>query len=219
MVSKLVRSRLSSSAVAAAARLWNVTVATSRDASVAVDVAVRTGYAETIVEYRVRPPLYASLAATIRSRHCCELGSLKSSSEFVAREGRPGECARCRWAGVCVVSSRTTIGVAVVPAIFALCAGCEVLVKDREDRLVSAFFETICEMLPELRDRASPQCLERRTGDAYAIYGTFDAWSHSATTRRSRKSRTALSWRTRFIRYGNAASAGYVARAALERRR
>ena len=58
---------------------------------------------------------------------------------------------------VCVISSRTTIGVALLPAIFALCSKCDVLVKDREDHLIAAFFETLGDELAELRDAATAQ--------------------------------------------------------------
>ena len=85
-----------------------------------------------------------------------ELGCLDVLDGFVERAGRPP--ARALPLGrVCIVSSRTTIGVAILPAIFALCAKCDVLVKDREDHLVAAFFETLGDELAELRDAATAQ--------------------------------------------------------------
>jgi acyl-CoA reductase-like NAD-dependent aldehyde dehydrogenase len=211
MVSKL-GARDIVEAVAAAARLWrNRSYVPRRNAC--RDVAVRTGYAETIVEIafdRLFTPLDA---ATIEAVIAAELGSVKVLGEFVAREGA-GRVRALPLGRVCVVSSRTTIGVAVVPAIFALCAGCEVLVKDREDRLVSAFFETICEMRPELRDRAAAVFWNGAL-DAVDL-GTFDcvvAFGSNATLATIAHG---LSWRTRFIPHGNAASAGYVASAALD---
>ena len=82
------------------------------------------------------------------------------STSFALRPGRPR--ARAIAAGsVCVVSSRTTIGVAIVPAVFALCAKCDVLVKDREDGLVRAFFSTLAEERAEFAEAARAQSLGR----------------------------------------------------------
>jgi hypothetical protein len=111
-------------------------------------IVERTGYSLPAVEYALDRLFFSvtesELIATIRG----ELGSLNFLDRFAHREGRPDA-----WASpagkVCIISSRTTIGVAMVPAIFALCAKCDVLVKDREDALVHAFFETLAEELDE----------------------------------------------------------------------
>src|SRR5580704_3172726 len=114
-------------------------------------VSARMGYSPSVVEFAFerlfRPMTGDAIAAVIAG----ELGSLDALDAFVHRAA--GGPARALSIGrVCIISSRTTIGVAIVPAIFALCAKCEVLVKDREDHLVSAFFATLTETLAELGD-------------------------------------------------------------------
>ena len=211
MVSKL-GARDIVAAVAAAARRWSDRSYLPRH-NACRDVAERTGYAEAVVETafdRLFTPLDAS---TIEATIAAELGSVAIFDEFVAREG-VGRVRALPLGRVCVISSRTTIGVAIIPAIFALCAGCNVLVKDREDRLVAAFFATLCEVLPELRDRAAATSWngERDTLDL----GAFDsvvAFGNDETLATIARS---LPLRTRFVPHGSAASAGYVASAALD---
>ena len=103
----------------------------------------------------------ASLEATIAG----ELGSLDALDDFVARPGRPA--ARALPVGrVCIISSRTTIGVAIVPAVFALCAKCDVLVKDREDGWCAPSSRRSREELDELRDAGAGANLGRAMSDA-----------------------------------------------------
>ena len=176
-------------------------------------IAERTGYALPAVEYALDRLFFSvtpsALEATIRA----ELGSLAILDGFAPREGRPDA-----WAApagnVCVISSRTTVGVALVPALFALCAKCTVLVKDREDSLVAAFFETLTEELDEFagaaraatwtsNDAGAP---EMRAFDAVAAFGSDGALQAI---------RASLHPQARFIGYGPRASAGYVTRESL----
>ncbi|MFZ0032706.1 MAG: acyl-CoA reductase [Candidatus Cybelea sp.] len=210
MVRKPVRSIIG--AIDAAAARWNARSFAPR-ASVVNAVAARTGYSLPAVEYAV-DCLFGTLRRDrLEAVIADELGSLDVLDRFVERTGRP--LARALPLGrVCIVSSRTTIGVAILPAVFALCAKCDVLVKDREDHLVAAFFETLAETLPELRDCATAQ-IWHGDGDAYALtsFEAVVAFGNDATLAQIA---TALSPRTRFIGYGSKASAGFVTRATLE---
>ncbi|HEY6325351.1 MAG TPA: acyl-CoA reductase [Candidatus Cybelea sp.] len=176
------------------------------------DVSARTGFGPAMVEYAF-DRLFGSLERDrIEAVIADELGCMDVLDRFVERAGRPR--ARALPIGrVCVLSSRTTIGVAIVPAILALCAKCDVLVKDREDRLVSAFFATLIEELPELRASLTAEHWEGASGartirgfDAVVAFGS-DA-SLSAIAAR-------LPHSARLIPYGSKASAGYVTREAL----
>lgn len=176
-------------------------------------VAERTGYSLPVVEYALDRLFFSiterELEAVIRS----ELGSPDVLDGFAARAGRPDA-----WAApagrICVISSRTTIGVAIAPSIFALCAKCDVLVKDREDALAAAFFETLAEELDEFAGAARSAIWNSCDENAPDL-GTFEAvvafGSDPTLTAISRNLRPDA----RFIGYGSRASAGYVDRESL----
>lgn len=197
-------------AIAAAAGSWSDRNDDRRRAACR-QVAERTGYAAAAVETafdRLFSPLHAeAIEAAIAS----ELGSLDVLDAFVERGS--GRVRALPIGRVCVVSSRTTIGVALMPAIFAMCAGCDVLVKDREDRLVALFFQTLCEVQPELTRRiaaaawrGSDDAVDLSHFDAVVAFGSTDTLTTIARS---------LPLRTRFIPYGSAMSAGYVGAADL----
>lgn len=175
-------------------------------------VCERTGYPAGAVDYafdRLFGSMRAdSVAAVIES----ELGSLQILDDFVTMPGRPP--VRALPVGrVCVIASRTTIGVAIVPAVFALCAKCTVLVKDREDYLTSSFFSSVAEQLAWLGDRmhAAPwDGTSLASGlheyDAVAAFGSDESLAQIAAQ---------LQPSARFIAYGTKAGGGYVTRAAL----
>lgn len=175
-------------------------------------VGARTGYSLASVDYALDRLFDAVRREAIEAIIVDELGSLDVLDDFVTRDGRPR--ARALSIGsVCIVSSRTTIGVAIVPAIFALCAKCDTLVKDRDDRLVAAFLETVAEQLPSLRGHASAQIWHGEGGgtdlsryDAVVAFGDDATLATIAAT---------LDGGVRFIAYGSKASAGYVTREAL----
>ena len=175
-------------------------------------VVERTGYTAPVVEYAL-DQLFGSLTVdALEATISGELGSLDVLDDFALRPGRPR--ARALPVGsVCVISSRTTIGVAIVPAVFAMCAKCDVLVKDREDGLVRAFFETLAQELDAVADAARAQTWE---GESDAInVGSFDAivaFGSDATLTRIAAS---TQGKTRFIGFGSRASIGYVAREEL----
>jgi hypothetical protein len=177
-------------------------------------IVERTGYSLPSVEYALDRLFFSvtesELIATIRS----ELGSLEILDGFTKRESRPDA-----WASpggnVCIISSRTTIGVAIVPAIFALCAKCDVLVKDREDWLVQAFFETLAEELDEFA--AAARAAPWESGGAHpVVLQEFDVVVAYGGDEAFTNLRKAMHPQARFIAYGPRASAGYVTRESLE---
>jgi Acyl-CoA reductase (LuxC) len=174
-------------------------------------IAARTGYSIPIIEYAL-DQLFRSIAALdLEATIANELGSLEILDRFTERAGRSKALAR-PVGSVCVISSRTTIGVAILPAVFALCAKCDVLVKDREDGLVRAFFSTLCDELDEFRSAARAQTW---TGDEDAVdLTTFNAvvafGSDSTLTRIAQAAAPST-----FVSYGSKATIGYVAREAL----
>jgi Acyl-CoA reductase (LuxC) len=176
-------------------------------------VSARTGYSLPVVEYAF-DRLFGSLRRDqIEAVIADELGSLDVLDGFAKRSGRPRAHA-LPVGRVCIVSSRTTIGVAIVPAIFALCAKCEVLVKDREDALVAAFFETLAQAHPELAAAATAQPW---TGDADApSLGTFDAVVVFGSDATLATIAATVASPTRLIGFGSKGSAGYVTREALQ---
>lgn len=161
-------------------------------------IAGRTGYSVPVVEYaldRLFMPLTAS-----------------ALNQIIERE--IGDAAVLPIGRVCVISSHTTIGVALWPALFALCAKCEVAVKDRDDGLIAAFFETLGEELDALGNAAhastwapgDEDAPDLRSFDAVVAFGSDETLNGIAH---------ALDARTRFIPFGTRASAGYVARESL----
>jgi hypothetical protein len=112
-----------------------------------------------------------------------------------------------------VISSRTTIGVAIVPAVFALCAKCGVLVKDREDALAGAFFATLGEELGDAGDAPIARAWHGER-DARDLDG-FDAVVAFGDDATLPKIRAQLAPHARWIGYGTKASCGYVGRDAL----
>ncbi|MBV9720268.1 MAG: hypothetical protein JOZ77_13215 [Candidatus Eremiobacteraeota bacterium] len=175
-------------------------------------VSARTGYSLATVEYAFDRLFGNVRAEAIEAVIADELGCLEILDDFVGRRGRPR--ARALPIGrVCIISSRTTIGVAIVPAIFAICAKCDVFVKDREDYLVAAFLQTLTEELPELAGRALAQPW---VGGAGAVnlrpFDTIVAFGSDATLA---EISAQVCFPSRLIGFGSKASAGYIASAAL----
>jgi hypothetical protein len=175
-------------------------------------VVARTGYSLPVVEYAFDRLFGALRRTAIEAIIADELGCIEVLDGFVERTGRPRAAAVPR-GRVCIVSSRTTIGVAIVPAIFALCAKCDVLVKDREDHLVGAFFETLAAELPELRDAAIASAwtrdAEAATLDDFEIVLAFGSNATLAQIAAH------LRCPVQMIGYGTKASAGYITREGL----
>ena len=141
-----------------------------------------------------------------------ELGSLDVLDDFVARDGRPR--ARALPIGrVCIVSSRTTIGVAIVPAIFALCAKCDVARQGSRRSSRRGVFRHRRGAAPALRGAATARPGPAKATRRILRYDAVVAFGDDAHAGEDRD-RAALQ-RRRFIAYGSKASAGYVTREAL----
>jgi len=175
----------------------------------------RLGYTTPVVDYALDRLFGGITAGALTAAIADELGSLEVLDGFAERSGRPAAWARGADA-VTIVSSDTTIGVAIVPLVFALAAKCAVTVKDRTDALVAAFVETLGEERPELRAATDVRAwsggdddVEAQTlGDADVVvaFGGSDAL-------RSIRERCAVD--ATFVPFGHRASAGYVGAAAL----
>ena len=175
----------------------------------------RLGYTMPVVDYALdrlfggltRPVIVAAIEA--------ELGTVAALDGFVARAGAPAAWAR-GVERVTIVSSDTTIGVAIPPLAYALCAKCRVTVKDRSDALVAAFAATLGEALPALRDAIDVQTWSG--GDASReddAFGRADAVVAFGGPDALRAIRAACAPDATFVPFGHRASAGYVDRAAL----
>ncbi|HTX03551.1 MAG TPA: acyl-CoA reductase [Candidatus Acidoferrales bacterium] len=199
-------------AVADAAQRWSDADFPARVRATAA-IAKRTGYTTPVVDYAL-DRLFAPLrAATLERAVAQELGSIDALDRFVERDGVQSRAYPV--GSTVIVSSETTIGVAVIPAVFALCAKCPVLVKDREDTLVGAFFETLSQEYPELGQRAQARVWkggdpaedrDLRVADVVVAFGRDESLAAI---------RGVLRPGARFIGYGHRASIGYVSREAL----
>jgi hypothetical protein len=201
-------------AVADAAERWSDADFPPRVRATAA-IEQRLGYTMPVVDYAL-DRLFTSLTVdALRAAIDGELGSLAALDGPVVQAGRPAAWAR-GVDRVTIVSSDTTIGVAIVPLAYALCAKSRVIVKDRSDALVAAFAETLGEALPALRD-----AIEVRdwSGGDRAIeddaFGRADVVVAFGGPDALRAIRAACAPDATFVPFGHRASAGYVDRAAL----
>ena len=153
---------------------------------------------DTLFESVTYDALYESIAAELP-----DIGMLDSfvPEGSIQRRARPV-------GRVCILSSRTTIGVAIIPMLFALAAKCDVTVKDREDQLVAAFLETLAQEHP-----AFAQCARawHWQGEAHDLLG-YDAVVAFGDDATLQQIRAACSPTARFLGFGSKASAGYFGR-------
>lgn len=209
MVKKSVRAIVA--AIAAAAARWSEPGFAPR-MRIRGAVSERTSYSLPAIDFAF-DTLFGSLRReALEAIIADELGCLDVLDDFVARGAR-GRVRALPLGRVCIVSSRTTIGVALLPALFALCAKCQVLVKDREDNLIATFFETLAGELDEARSVAIAQTWTG--GDADYDLTTFDAVVAFGSDATLAQIGNALPFPGRFIPYGTKASAGYITREAL----
>jgi hypothetical protein len=201
-------------AIADAARRWEDADFPTRVRATRALVE-RTGYTEPVVEYALDALFGSITAAALGDTIAGEIGSLDALDAFVARPGRPGVryVARER---VAIVSSDTTIGVAIPALVFALCAGCDVIVKDRTDRLVNAFAETLAEELPEFATRVMAFSWDGADEVASrAQLADMDVVVAYGRTRTLAAIRGLLRPDARFVPYGHRTSVGYVSTRSL----
>jgi len=202
------------SAVADAARRWSDADFPPRVRATRA-IRERTGYTEPVVDYALDTLFGALDADAMFATIASELGSLDALETFVARPGRPDVMYR-GVENVAIVSSDTTIGVALPALAFALCAGAHAIVKDRSDRLIASFAETLAQERPELGarieaiewdgadDAASRSQLAH--ADTVIAFGGSDAL---------RELRAHLKADALFVPYGHRTSLGYVERESL----
>jgi len=175
----------------------------------------RTGYTEPVVDYALDRLFGALGREALRATIEGELGSLAALDGFVARAGRPDVAYR-GLAHVAIVSSDTTIGVAVFPLAFALCAGSHVTVKDRDDGLIAAFGETLGQELPELGERFASGIWDGSDEiTSRAMLGAADAVVAFGRAETLSAVRALVAPEARFLPFGHRTSAGFVAREAL----
>ena len=137
------------------------------------EIVGRTGYSMPAVEFALD-----ALFGELRTEAFLET----IERELGDTGALDGPAARIRPLGrVAILSSRTTIGVAIPAMCFALCAKNDVLVKDREDRLVAAFAESLAQELDEVASALEIATWDaRRDGDrlqgvdAIVVYGSDD---------------------------------------------
>ena len=110
-------------------------------------IEARLGYTTPVVDYALDRLFGGITRETLEAAIASELGALDALDNVVTRRGAPAGWAR-GVDRVTIVSSDTTIGVALAPAIFALCAKCDVTVKDRSDALIAGFFATLTDEHP-----------------------------------------------------------------------
>jgi hypothetical protein len=170
----------------------------------------RLGYSLPVVEYALDRLFFSLGPAAIEAAIVDELGSLRALDGFAPRPGRPASYAR-GVEKVVIVSSDTTIGVAIVPAVYALCAKCNVVVTDRGDALVAAFFAS----LAEEHDAFGAAAVARTWagGDDpqdSALLGQADVVVAFAADPALRAIRGQVRAEARFVPFGHRASIGYL---------
>ena len=201
-------------AIAAAAGRWCDPHFAPR-AALVPRIAERTGYAQPVVTYALDRLFETMTADALRATIAGELGTLAALDGFVRRPGRPDGFAR-GVERVAIVSSDTTIGVALPAAVFALCARAQVDVKDRVDGLVAAFAATLAGIEPAFAGafRAQPWSSpgDSGAGETLAAADTVVAYGGAEALVAIR---ALLGPEARFVPFGHRTSIGYVPAAAL----
>jgi len=176
----------------------------------------RTGYSEPVIDYALDALLGALDAATLQATIAGELGAVAALDGFITRGERPDVQYRALGRAT-IISSDTTIGVGIPALAFALCAGCDVAVKDRDDRLVAAFAETIAAEWPEFGKRISTGVWDGTTdaAAAEAHLATADVVVAYGGDAALTAIRARVRIGARFVPYGHRTSIGYVTRETL----
>ena len=171
-------------------------------------IQARLGYTEPVVDYALDRIFFSITRASLTATIAAELGSVAALDAVQLRDGVPGAWARPAGRAV-VVASDTTIGVALLPAIFALCAKCDVVVKDRADALVAGFFASLVEEHPLFADAAQArQWSGGADADEDALLDGADVVVAFGGDTALRAIRARCGTETRFVPYGHRASIG-----------
>ena len=176
----------------------------------------RLGYTMPAVDYALDRLFGGITRDALEATIVGELGSLDALDGFCEQPGRPAGWARGADA-VTIVSSDTTIGVAIVPLVFALCAKCAVTVKDRTDALVAAFTETLGEEQPALSAATDVRAWIGGDADVESeVLGGADVVVAFGGNEALRAIRERCAIGATFVPFGHRASAAYIAADALE---
>jgi Acyl-CoA reductase (LuxC) len=176
-------------------------------------VMARLGYAEPVVDYALDRLFFGITPAALTAAIASELGTVEALDGPRERDGAPAAWAR-GVERVALVSSDTTIGVALLPALYALCAKCDVVVKDRSDALVASFFETLAAEHPAFAAAARAQAWPGGADPAEdALLGAADVVVAFGRTDALRAIRARCAVEARFVPFGHRASAGRLTRA------
>ncbi|TAM75541.1 hypothetical protein EPN44_08820 [bacterium] len=201
-------------AIAGAARRWEHCDLPLRMRAQAA-LERRTGFSAPVVEVALDRAMARLTAAEIERTLQGDLGSLDVLDR--AAPGPYGEAAYAAPAGIVViVSSTTTIGVGLWPALLALCCKNDVVLKEPDDALGTGFFSAVVEEEPLLAGALSAASWQGGDEDIeeplFARASTVVAFGADQTLRAIR---ARLPVATRFVGYGHAASIGIVLREAL----
>lgn len=182
---------------------------------VTAEIERRLGYSTPVVEYALDRLFFGITPAALEAAIGAELGTLAALDGIVERHGLPAAWAR-GVARVAIVSSDTTIGVALAPAVFALCAKCDVVVKDRSDALVAAFFASLADEHPAFAGaaRARPWTGGDDPGED-ELFASADVVVAFGRDDALRAVRARCGVETRFVPFGHRASIGRLTRADL----
>jgi len=171
-------------------------------------IARRLGYSEPVVDYALDRLFFGITRDALTAAIVSELGSVEALDGLAPRAGAPAAWARGA-DRVVVVSSDTTIGVAIPPAIFALCAKCDVVVKDRSDALVAEFFGSLAEEHPAFASAAHARAWRGGEDDDEArLLAEADVVVAFGRDEALRAIRDRCGAEARFVPYGHRASLG-----------
>jgi hypothetical protein len=168
----------------------------------------RLDYSEPVVDYALDRLFFGITRATLETTIAGELGAVAALDGPVARGDAPTAWARGVDRAV-IVSSDTTIGVALVPAVFALCAKCDVVVKDRSDALIAAFFASLAEEHPAFATAAVARMWSGgQDADEDALFAEADVVVAFGRDETLRAIRDRCGVETRFVPFGHRISLG-----------
>ncbi|HEX3463818.1 MAG TPA: acyl-CoA reductase [Candidatus Elarobacter sp.] len=171
----------------------------------------RLGYTTPVVDYALDRLFFPVTRHALEAAIASELGRVDALDGVVEDRTPPA------WARgadrVTIVSSDTTIGVAIVPAIFALCAKCDVVVKDRSDALAGAFFETLAQEHPAFASAARARAWNGgEDAEEEALLASSDVVVAFGRDETLRAIRARCGAGTRFVPFGHRVSIGRLTR-------